>query len=52
MGTVSFLTLEKILVSYPAKCVDKNLKLETGIIVQAKEFKDGIFIVEPKNKYE
>lgn len=51
-GTVSFVTLHKERVSYPAKCSDKSLKLETGKIVKVKEFTNGIFIVEPKNKYE
>ena len=52
LGTVSFTTLKDILVSYPARCSDEGLKLETGKIVKAKEIKNGIFIVEPKNKYE
>lgn len=51
-GTVSFSTLKNVLVSYPAKCVDENMRLETGRIVVVKEFQNGIFIVEPKNKYE
>ncbi len=51
-GTVSFSTLKNVLVSYPAKCADENIKLEAGKIVAVKEFKNGIFIVEPKNKYE
>jgi len=52
LGTVSFLTLKNVLVSYPARCADQSLRLETGKIVKVLEFKDGIFIVEPKNKYE
>lgn len=52
MGTVSFVTLKNILVSYPAKCEDPNLKLVSGRIVKVREFKNGICIVEPKNKYE
>lgn len=52
LGSVSFVTLNKIRVSYPARCVDASLKLETGKIVKVIQLKDGIFIVEPKNKYE
>jgi ammonia channel protein AmtB len=52
LGTVSFDTLQNIKVSYPARCIDVNAKLETGKVVKAIEFKDGIFIVESKNKYE
>ena len=52
LGTVSFLTLKNVLVSYPAKCDDSSLKLEVGRMVRVKEFKNGVFIVEPKNKYE
>jgi hypothetical protein len=52
LGTVSFVTLQGVRVSYPAKCSNEGLKLETGKIVKAIEIKDGIFIVEPKNKYE
>ncbi|HKL79472.1 MAG TPA: hypothetical protein VJ888_03430 [Mobilitalea sp.] len=52
LGTVSFLTLNNILVSYPAKCKDEMLKLETGRIVKAIELKNGVIIIEPKNKYE
>ena len=52
LGTVSFVTLKNLLVSYPARCSDERLKLETGKIVKVQEIKDGIFIVEPKNKYE
>lgn len=52
LGTVSFLTLKNVLVSYPAKCDDSSLKLEPGRIVRAKEIVNGVFIVEPKNKYE
>ncbi len=52
LGTVSFVTLTDVRVSYPARCIDKDLRLETGRIVKAIEFKDGIFLVEPKNKYE
>lgn len=52
LGTVSFLTLNNILVSYPAKCKDEKLKLETGRIVKAIELMNGVIIIEPKNKYE
>lgn len=52
LGTVSFLTLEEIRVSYPAICSDKTLKLETGKQVTVKEKREGVFIVEPKHKYE
>lgn len=52
IGTVSFMTLKNVLVSYPARCEDCNLKMEAGKIVRAKEFVNGVFIVEPKNKYE
>lgn len=52
LGSVSFLTLKNVRVSYPAKCADANMKIEAGRIIKAKEFKNGIFIVEPKNKYE
>lgn len=52
LGTVSFSTLKNVLVSYPARCSDSNIKLEAGRIVKAVEFIDGVFIVEPKNKYE
>lgn len=52
LGTVSFTTLQNTLISYPARCVDKDLRLEAGRIVKAIELKDGVFIVEPKNRYE
>lgn len=52
LGSVSFTTLKNVMVSYPAKCSDESLKLETGRIVKVKEMKNGIFLVEPKNKYE
>jgi hypothetical protein len=52
MGSVSFVTLKGERISYPAQCEDRSITLKTGRIVRAKEFKDGIFIVEPKNKYE
>jgi hypothetical protein len=52
LGTVSFTTLKNISVSYPARCVDKDLKLSTGKIVKLTELREGIAIVEPKNKYE
>ncbi len=52
LGTVSFLTLKNIRVSYPAKCVDEEIRLPAGRVVRVIEKKNGIFIVEPKNKYE
>lgn len=52
LGAVSFVTLKNIRVSYPARCADKSLKLSSGKIVKVVEYKNGIFIVEPKNKYE
>lgn len=52
LGTVSFTTLKNVSVSYPARCFDQTLKLQTGRIVKPTEFKDGIVIVKPKNKYE
>lgn len=52
MGSVSFITLSNIRVNYPAKCTDESLRLVTGRVVKVKEIKNGIFIVEPKNKYE
>jgi hypothetical protein len=52
LGTVSFVTLQNILVSYPAKCLDGSRKLEAGKIVKVKEIINGVVIVEPKNKYE
>ncbi len=52
LGTVSFVTLKNIRVSYPAKCADEQLRLPTGRTVKVLEIKNGIFIVEPKNKYE
>lgn len=52
LGTVSFTTLKNISVSYPARCMDKSLKLSTGKIVKLTELREGVAIVEPKNKYE
>jgi hypothetical protein len=52
LGTVSFNTLNNVHVSYPARCSDKQLRLETGRLVKALEVTNGIVIVEPKNKYE
>ncbi len=52
LGTVSFHTLKDVHVSYPARCADPGLKLTAGRIVKATELKDGVFLVEPKNKYE
>lgn len=52
MGTVSFTTLQSQVVSYPAKAADVKLRLATGRIVKVVELKNGIIIVEPKNKYE
>lgn len=52
LGTVSFVTLKGIRVSYPARCEDPELKLEAGKIVKALDYKEGVFIVIPKNKYE
>lgn len=52
LGTVSFNTLKDVHVSYPARCADEMLKLETGRFVKALEVNNGIFTVEPKNKYE
>jgi hypothetical protein len=52
LGTVSFLTLKNIRVSYPARCADEELRLSTGRVVRVIEKQNGIFIVEPKNKYE
>ena len=52
LGTVSFYTLKDVHVSYPARCVDEQLKLETGRMVRALEVTNGIVVVEPKNKYE
>jgi hypothetical protein len=52
LGTVSFTTLKNISVSYPARCADKSLKLSAGKIVKLIELRDGIAMVEPKNKYE
>ncbi|HHV09041.1 MAG TPA: hypothetical protein GXX75_02030 [Clostridiales bacterium] len=52
LGTVSFVTLKNIRVSYPAKCADEELRLPAGRTVKVIEIKNGIFIVEPKNKYE
>lgn len=52
VGSVSFMTLKNVLVTYPAKCKDSQIKLPAGKIVTVLEKKDGIFIVEPKNKYD
>lgn len=52
LGTVSFTTLKNVMVSYPAKCVDESLRLQTGKIVKVVELRDGIVIVEAQNKYE
>ena len=52
LGTVSFYTLKDVHVSYPARCSDQQLKLEAGRPVKALEINNGIFTVEPKNKYE
>ncbi|MDF2484890.1 MAG: hypothetical protein K0R46_1058 [Herbinix sp.] len=52
LGTVSFNTLKDVHVSYPARCSDSLLRLETGRMVKALEVNNGIFLVEPKNKYE
>jgi hypothetical protein len=52
LGSVSFVTLQNVRVSYPAKCSDETLRLETGRIVKVKEIMNGVFIIEPKNKYE
>ena len=52
LGTVSFHTLKEVHVSYPARCADANLRLESGRIVKTLEVSNGVFIVEPKNKYE
>ncbi len=52
LGTVSFYTLKDVHVSYPARCSDGQLRLETGRLVKVVEVNNGIFTVEPKNKYE
>ena len=52
LGTVSFYTLKDVHVSYPARCSDQQLKLEAGRPVKALEINNGIFTVEPKNKFE
>lgn len=52
LGSVSFVTLKNVRVTYPAKCVLEDSRLETGRAVKALEIKNGVFIVEPKNKYE
>ncbi len=52
LGSVSFTTLSNVKVSYPARCTDQELRLETGRVVKVKLIENGIFIVEPKNKYE
>lgn len=51
-GSVSFVSLSNIRVTYPAKCADESLRLAAGRTVRVKEIKNGIVIVEPKNKYE
>lgn len=52
LGTVSFTTLKDVHVSYPARCADSNFKLAPGRVVKVLEIKNGVVIVEPKNKYE
>jgi hypothetical protein len=52
LGTVSFTTLKNVHVSYPARCADEALKLIPGREVKVIEIKNGVVIVEPKNKYE
>ncbi len=52
LGTVSFHTLKHVHVTYPARCTDPTLKLSSGRLIKAVELKDGVFLVEPKNKYE
>lgn len=52
LGSVSFVSLSNIRVTYPARCADDSLRLATGRAVKVIEIKDGIVIVEPKNKYE
>ncbi len=52
LGSVSFVTLQNVRVSYPARCDNREIKLETGRSVRVKEIQHGVFIVEPKNKYE
>jgi hypothetical protein len=52
MGSVSFVTLKNVRVNYPARCADESLRLAAGRVVKVKEIKNGIFIVEPKNRYE
>lgn len=52
LGTVSFITLKNVMVSYPAKCIDEKLKLQAGKTVRVIEIKSGVVIVEAKNKYE
>jgi hypothetical protein len=52
LGTVSFTTLKNVMVSYPAKCVDESLRIQTGKIVKVIEFREGIVFVEAQNKYE
>ncbi|NLC17671.1 MAG: hypothetical protein GX757_00400 [Clostridiales bacterium] len=51
-GSVSFVSLSNIRVTYPAKCADESLRLAAGRTVRVKEIRNGIVIVEPKNKYE
>ena len=52
LGSVSFTTLKSIRVNFPARCSDEKSKIETGKIVKVNELKDGVVIVELKNKYE
>ena len=52
LGTVSFNTLKDVHVSYPARCADQQLRLETGRTVKALNISNGVLTVEPKNKYE
>jgi len=52
LGSVSFTTLSNVLVTYPARCADESLKLASGKVVKVIDKKNGVFIVEPKNKYE
>lgn len=52
IGSVSFTTLKGVMVSFPARCVDKEAKVQAGKVVVVKELVDGICYVELKNKYE
>lgn len=52
LGTVSFTTLKDVHVSYPARCADSSFRLAPGRVVKVLEIKNGVVIVEPKNKYE